>query len=235
MVTIQKSIAYSVLSIMFIYIVLNSLFFIVPVNNVGIVNRFSKLYVKHPGFHFKRPFIDSYDFIYTGFDTDFTTNVKCFTSDNVVTKFSKIYVDNEFNCDITNSTCFIEMYTKFFITDSKIKAKNSNYNIIVPEDGIIFKHIHDTMSAACKTITAYQSQKDWQSIYPIVLKLLREKVPNGINIINIRSEKPDIPYPDRVLSISGFLSNTIYLKIINNINRFNNIKNIDTNFTKHIS
>jgi hypothetical protein len=198
-------------------------FWIVPVNNVGIINRFSSLYVQHPGIRLKIPFIDSVVPIHTGYDTDFTTNIQCFSRDNVLLKFPKFYIDNQFNCNTKDSSCFIDIYKKYFLSDSKAKAKFISFNKLVPEDGMIFKHIHDTMAVACKTITAYQSQKDWHLMYPVILKSLREKVPPGIQIISVRTDRPEINNRDWILSIPGVITYTTYMQTINIINGFNNL------------
>lgn len=198
---------------------------IIPINNVGIINRFSSLSVRQPGILFRIPFIESYIPIHTGFDTDFTTNVQCFSKDNILLKFPTFYIDNEFNCNPKNSSCYIDIYSKYFLVDTQSKKLSFKF---IPENGMIFKYIHDTMAIACKTITAYQSQKEWFIMYPIIIESLREKVPPGIRIINVRTDRPEINNRDWILGTSGIITNTIYLQTINSINIFNNVLNYIT-------
>ena len=182
---------------------------IVPVNHVGMVHRLGKVHKINPGFNILNPLLDTVVPIHVGFDTDFTSQVKCVTEDNVVISFPRVYIDNDINCGY-NSTCFVDIYTKYFLSDAKLKAKYSDK--IVPEDGTIFKHMAESMSIACSKIKAHEAHKNWHKLYPHILKALRERVPTGVNVIAVRTELPEIPNLKFRTSITGKFYSWCYVK-----------------------
>ena len=192
-----------------IYII--SPFTIINIKHVGMVTRIGTISrVLYPGFNLIYPLIDKVDQINVGFDTDFTSKLTCISEDNVIMTFPAIYVDNEYHCN-KNATCYTEIYVKFFLSDAKIKAKNDNK--IVPEDGTIFKHMPEALSIACSKVKAYQTQKSWHVLYPHIIDVLKEKVPDGVNVIAVRTDRPIIPNSEYRTSIGGIISSHAYVAI----------------------
>jgi len=187
-------------------------FLIVPPNYEGMVTRFGTIHHKEAGLRVVIPLIDSVTTIYSGFDTDFVSGATCVCQDNVVVKFPKVYVDNQMNCG-NSSQCYIDLYKTYFISDSKVKAKNPD-DKTVPEDGTIFKHLPEALSLACSKVRAGKLYKNWHILYPDILDILKKKVPNGISVLAVRTERPIIPSVEWRTSIAGTISSWMYTQII---------------------
>jgi len=185
-----------------------SVFQIVPIKHKGMRNRFGEVSVKEPGIRIVLPYIDLLENINIGFDTDYKTSVTCISKDNVFMKFPRVYVDNKFNCGNDNN-CYTTIYVNYFISDAKIKAKNIDK--IVPEDGTIFKHINQAMAIACSKIYAYETRKNWHLLYPVILENLRKMVPNGIQIIAVRTDQPIFNDIEWRTSTLGIISSKLYV------------------------
>ena len=181
---------------------------IVPVKHKGMVTLFGSMHIKESGIGFILPYFSTIQNVNIGFDTDFTENVKCISRDYIDITFSKVYVDNKFACG-ENVTCYKRIFTDYFISDSKVKAKNPT--MIVPEDGIIFKHVPEAMAKACKTMKAHTMLTRWHELYPIVIKELKSKVPQGIDVIAVRSERPTFKKIEMHTSIIGIISSNLYV------------------------
>jgi len=195
---------------LFVGIYIVSPFAIINVKHVGMVTRLGTVRVLYPGFNIIYPVIDKVDQINVGFDTDFTSKLTCISEDNVIMSFPGIYVDNEYSCN-KNASCYTDIYVKYFLSDAKIKAKNDHK--IVPEDGTIFKHMQEALSIACSKVKAYQTQKTWHILYPHIIDVLRKKVPQGVNVIAVRTDRPIIPKTEYRTSIQGIISSHMYVAI----------------------
>lgn len=190
-----------------IAVILDSLS-IIPVKHKGMMTLLGTMHVLEPGIGFNVPYIGTLENINVGFDTDFTEHVKCISRDYVDIKFDKVYVDNQFSCN-NNITCYKKLMTDYFISDSKTKAKHPK--MLVPEDGIIFKHLPEAMAKACKTMKAHTMLTRWHEMYPIIIDELRAKVPPGIDIIAVRTERPDFKGIPWRTSIRGIISSNVYV------------------------
>lgn len=185
----------------------------VPMKHKGMVTRFGSMHVLEPGVRFKIPYWSMLHNVNVGFDTDFTENVKCISRDNVDVIFTKVYVDNKFSCG-DNTSCYKRIFTDYFLSDAKTKAKaKSSAKTVVPEDGIIFKHMPETMAKACKTMNAHTMLTRWHELYPAIIQELKAQVPPGIDIIAIRTDRPIFHHVALRTSIYGIISSNIYVVV----------------------
>jgi hypothetical protein len=184
---------------------------VIKPNYEGMVTRFGTVHHKEAGLRVVIPYIDSVEPIYSGFDTDFVSGATCVCQDNIVVTFPKVYIDNQMNCG-NSSECYIDLYKTYFISDSKVKAKSADKT--VPEDGTIFKHLPEALSIACSKVRAGKLYKNWHILYPDILEILRKKVPSGITIHAVRTDRPKIPNVEWRTSIVGTVSSWLYTRII---------------------
>lgn len=184
---------------------------VIKPNYEGMVTRFGTVHHKEAGLRVVIPYIDSVEHIYSGVDTDFVSSATCVCQDNIVVKFPKVYIDNQMNCG-NSSECYIDLYKTYFISDSKVKAKNADKT--VPEDGTIFKHLPEALSIACSKVRAGKLYKNWYILYPDILEILRKKVPHGISVLAVRTDRPIIPSVEWRTSILGTISSWLYTQII---------------------
>jgi hypothetical protein len=183
---------------------------VVPVNNVGMVTRLGSVRFTPGGLNYIVPFLDTSKNMHVGFDTDFTHQVHCITKDHVKVTFPTVYIDNNITCP--NDKCYVDLYTKYFLSDSKVKAKGSGK--VVPEDGTIFKHLPEAMSIACSKVRAYEMHHGWHKLYPSILDVLRKLVPDGVNVIAVRADPPIIPDVLYTMSVFGMIHSYVYVWLI---------------------
>ena len=191
-----------------IFALLSEVFSIIPVKHKGMMTFMGSMHVLEPGIGIKVPFLGTLENVNVGFDTDFTEHATCISRDYIDITFDKVYVDNQFACG-NNNTCYTKIMTDYFISDSKTKAKNPE--MTVPEDGIIFKHLPEAMAKACKSMTAHKMLTHWHELYPTIIAELKTKVPPGIDIIAVRTERPyfkNIPWRT---SIRGIIWSNLYV------------------------
>jgi len=198
-----------IVGIYVIYAIITTIIQVVPVKHMGMVTRLGKVHIARPGINVIIPYIDHLENINIGFDTDFKDTVYCVSKDNIVLNFPRIYIDNKFSCSNINETCFTDLYINYFISDTKTKAKYTHK--IVPEEGTIFKHISQAMAIACADIYAYETRKNWHFLYPAILNNLRKMVPNGIDVIAVRTDQPKFKDIEFRTSIAGIISSKIYV------------------------
>lgn len=179
----------------------------IPSNSRGVVTLYGKIQkIIMPGFNVLYPF-DKVHVIKTELDTDFKDNVVCKTFDNYYITIPRIYIDNEF---VGDNESLMTLYSKYFISDSKVSSKGENKT--VPEDGMIFKFIPEVMAEVCNSITAYKTQTNqWTSLFPIIRHMLQVRVPKGINIVGVRLDRPILPHLGYTMSITGMSINTMYV------------------------
>jgi hypothetical protein len=186
-------------------------------NNHGFVTCYSKVQnVIEPGLNFMSP-ICSVDEQTTGYDTDWTTDVQCTSRDNIPVLIKNVYVQNEWNCKSANATaekeCMIAVYKKYYLTDSKFKAKFNNK--FVPEDGIIFKYLPEVLAPYCKQIHAYQmrSQK-WTNMFPSMLLDLQEKVDPRIKLTGVRMDFPVFKNQEAHMKLHNIIAAQAYTLLV---------------------
>jgi len=178
-------------------------------NRNGFLLRFNKVVdVLQPGLHFMYPF-DTIDEVTTGFDTDWTTDLYCFSQDNVKLTIKNAFVQNEYACHPLDKKCFMDIYIKYHMTDAKAKAKSAKQ--YVPEDGIIFKYIPEVLAKHCQTLKAYETRTDkWSKLFPEILKDLEKVVDKNIKLTGYRMDIPTFDNPSGRLSYLGIVESHIY-------------------------
>jgi hypothetical protein len=180
---------------------------IIEPHEISFTLRHGSVYIDKPGINFWSP-LHQYNKIIAGLNTDCKYDIPCPTKENYV-GYTNICIENRFK--LNNLTNIEKIYGNYYAPISKDTWYKSINGRPSPEDAMIYKWLPVIMTQICQDMTAYETlTKPWISKYEIIKEKLIQKVPEGVEIINVIASHPKYNYSNYILSVPGMMINWSY-------------------------